>query len=158
MESEPSLMVMGDHQPIDVAGESEDSLQLVVVGAEVQYLEPVLALADLRAAEVVEDEVEEGQRGLAAVVVEKEPAVGGDAEPRPADGAASNDGLRGQAEEDVVHDAFKFIDPTVLLPRLHSRCLGHHRRRPPYAADAGRTSFRAHAAPARRSRRIGDLW
>jgi hypothetical protein len=128
MESEPSLTIMG-HPPIDVAGESEDSLQYVVVGVEVQYIEPVLA--DLWVTDVVEDEGDEGQGGLAAAVVEKEDVVGGEAEPRPAHGAAADDGLRGQAKEDAVHDVFKSIERTALLPRLHSRCLGHDRRRVP---------------------------
>jgi len=102
MESEPPLTVTG-HPPIAVARESDDSLQLD--GAEVEDREPVLA--DLRVADVVEDEVDEGQGGLAAVVGEKEAAVGGEAEPGTADGAAADDELRGQAEEDVVHDVFR---------------------------------------------------
>ena len=48
--------------------------------------------------------VEEGEAGLAGVVGEEEVAGGGGAAPGGADGAAAEDGFRGQADEDLPDD------------------------------------------------------
>lgn len=98
-------------------------------------IRPMLSTPQIHGVEAVREEAfgglegaDETERGLAAVVRDEEGRIGGEVAPRLADGTTAEDGLRGEAHQDLAQDLFGNAGESVLplssSPSRHGRCTG----------------------------------